>query len=105
VAYAGELVELGQAQALLRAPHHPYTQGLVRCVPDLSQIGVLRGGIQGTPPMPGNWPVGCRFQPRCPAAMDGCERAQTFVDGGQGESFRCWRAAGAGVLAFAEKAA
>ena len=105
VAYAGELVELGQAQALLRSPHHPYTQGLVRCVPDLSQIGVLRGGIQGTPPMPGNWPVGCRFQPRCPAAADGCERAQTFLDGGQGKAFRCWRAAGAGVHAFVEKAA
>jgi oligopeptide/dipeptide ABC transporter ATP-binding protein len=92
VAYAGELVEVGAAQTLLRQPLHPYTQGLVRCVPDLSQIGVLRGGIPGTPPLPGNWPAGCRFQPRCPAAGEGCERAQAIITSTQGHALRCWRA-------------
>ena len=93
VAYAGELVEVGLAQTLLRQPLHPYTQGLVRCVPDLSQIGVLRGGIPGTPPMPGNWPAGCRFQPRCPVAADGCERAQLISPLTGDHALRCWRAA------------
>ena len=100
VAYAGELVETGQAQALLRQPLHPYTRGLVRCVPDLTQIGVVRGGIPGTPPMPGNWPAGCRFQPRCPAATHGCEIPQTVSLSSAQHAIRCWRAttaAGAGT--------
>ncbi len=106
VAYAGELVELGLADTLLRSPLHPYTQGLVRCVPDLSQIGILRGGIPGTPPMPGNWPAGCRFQPRCPAAADSCERAQLLSPLTKDHALRCWRAAeGAKLGAFAEKVA
>jgi oligopeptide/dipeptide ABC transporter ATP-binding protein len=105
VAYAGELVEVGTADALLQSPLHPYTQGLVRCVPDLTQIGVLRGGIPGTPPMPGNWPVGCRFQPRCPAATEGCEQPQTASAMGDERSVRCWRAAsGNGVAIFGESA-
>jgi oligopeptide/dipeptide ABC transporter ATP-binding protein len=106
VAYAGELVEVGQAQTLLRQPLHPYTQGLVRCVPDLTQIGVLRGGIPGTPPMPGNWPAGCRFQPRCPAAAEGCERTQAFSTITRDHALRCWRAVdGAKLGAFAETVA
>ena len=91
VAYAGELVEVGTADALLQSPLHPYTRGLVRCVPDLTQIGVLRGGIPGTPPMPGNWPAGCRFQPRCSLAADGCERAQVTQTASD-RAVRCWRA-------------
>lgn len=91
VAYAGELVESGAARTLLHAPLHPYTQGLVRCVPDLAQIGVLRGGIAGAPPLPGQWPAGCRFQPRCPQAADGCERAQTYREVVDGRALRCWR--------------
>ena len=105
VAYAGELVEVGTADALLQAPLHPYTQGLVRCVPDLTQIGVLRGGIPGTPPMPGNWPAGCRFQPRCTIAADGCERLQSIASTTD-RAVRCWRAgsdAGSEAAAVAER--
>ena len=93
VAYAGELVEIGEARALMQKPLHPYTRGLVRCVPDLTQIGVVRGGIPGTPPMPGNWPVGCRFQPRCTAAANGCEMAQAVALTPEQHAIRCWRAA------------
>jgi oligopeptide/dipeptide ABC transporter ATP-binding protein len=89
VAYAGELVETGEAKRLLHAPRHPYTQGLVRCVPDLAQIGVLRGGIPGAPPLPGQWPRGCRFRPRCSVAVEACDQPQPFtaLDGAHG--LRC----------------
>jgi oligopeptide/dipeptide ABC transporter ATP-binding protein len=91
VAYAGELVEIGEAHRLLHAPRHPYTRGLVRCVPDLAQIGVLRGGIPGAPPLPGQWPAGCRFQPRCPAAGEGCEQPQPMLEHGGSHALRCLR--------------
>lgn len=91
VAYAGELVEIGEAHRLLHAPRHPYTRGLVRCVPDLAQIGVLRGGIPGAPPLPGHWPAGCRFQPRCPAAVEGCARRQQMLEHGDSHALRCLR--------------
>ncbi len=92
VAYAGELVEVGHTDALLQTPLHPYTRGLVRCVPDLTQIGVLRGGIPGTPPMPGHWPGGCRFQQRCPLAGNGCDDAQVTSSLAD-RTVRCWKSA------------
>jgi oligopeptide/dipeptide ABC transporter ATP-binding protein len=95
VAYAGQIMELGAADALLLAPAHPYTQGLVRCVPDLRDVGVTRRGIPGSPPVPGRWPEGCRFQSRCDFAEAACASVQTLSPLGAGRFVRCWRAAGA----------
>ena len=93
VAYAGQLVEVDTTRDILLAPRHPYTQGLVRCVPDLSHIGVLRRGIPGSPPLAGLWPGGCRFRPRCPAVAPSCEEPQHLVAAGRnGHEVRCWRA-------------
>ena len=90
VAYAGQLVEVDNARDILSAPRHPYTRGLVRCVPDLAHIGVLRRGIPGGPPLAGTWPDGCRFRPRCTAAIPGCEHPQHLT--ATGHAVRCWRA-------------
>ena len=92
VAYAGEIVETGQTSILVQAPMHPYMQGLVKCVADFEDIGQLRGGIPGTPPMPGDWPTGCRFQARCDFATAGCEQRQELRDIAPGHQVRCWRA-------------
>ena len=92
VAYAGEIVETGDTATLLRAPMHPYMQGLVKCVADFDNIGALRGGIPGTPPLPGAWPDGCRFQARCEFATAGCERRQALRAIAPGHQVRCWRA-------------
>ena len=92
VAYAGQIVEIGATQTLLRAPRHPYTQGLVRCVPKLHEVGVLQRGIPGNPPAAGRWPTGCRFAPRCPQAGDGCDEAQVLRDEPPDGAVRCWRA-------------
>jgi oligopeptide/dipeptide ABC transporter ATP-binding protein len=70
VMYAGQLVETGGMQEVLRRPRHPYTQALLASVP--------RGGreeldaIVGMPPDPLAWPSGCRFRPRCPHAWERC---------------------------------
>jgi peptide/nickel transport system ATP-binding protein len=103
VAYAGQLVEMDTAREILLTPRHPYTQGLIRCVPDLDHIGVLRRGIPGSPPLAGTWPQGCRFRPRCPGATLGCEEPQHLTTMGDGHEVRCWRGS-AGAQAAEEAA-
>ncbi len=73
VMYAGQIVELGETETLLRRPLHPYTQLLIRAVPrvnaDSRRERVL---LKGDVPSLVNPPPGCRFHPRCPAVMDIC---------------------------------
>jgi len=73
VMYAGEIVERGEVGAVLGAPRHPYTQGLVAAVPrlDAPKDAPLRD-IPGTVPPPWAWPSGCAFHPRCPQAQPAC---------------------------------
>jgi peptide/nickel transport system ATP-binding protein len=74
VMYAGELVEVAPSSAILTAPQHPYTRALGRSFPPLSGPRVRLEGIAGTPPRLTELPVGCRFAPRCPHAMDICRQ-------------------------------
>jgi len=97
VLYAGEVVETGAADMLLRNPLHPYSQGLLRCAPDLSHIGVVQRGIPGTPPPVGNWPKGCRFRDRCEFAQQRCAEPQELRDFGAGRQVRCCRAGEIGM--------
>jgi oligopeptide/dipeptide ABC transporter ATP-binding protein len=72
VMYAGQIVEEGTALDVLQRPRHPYTQALLRSVPELGRAGRRLESIPGTVPRPGDWPVGCRFAPRCPKARSEC---------------------------------
>jgi peptide/nickel transport system ATP-binding protein len=101
VAYAGQIVESGETETLLRSPMHPYMQGLVKCVADFEEVGTVRGGIPGNPPLPGSWLPGCRFQPRCTFATDGCEKPQPLREIRPGHAVRCWRADSIAVEAVA----
>lgn len=75
VMYAGRIVEEGPVGRLVAAPRHPYTAGLVRCVPrlDLPRHRRLRP-IPGQPAQPEERLPGCRFSPRCPHVMDRCRQ-------------------------------
>jgi oligopeptide/dipeptide ABC transporter ATP-binding protein len=92
VVYAGEIVETGANDVLLRRPLHPYMQGLLRCAAHLDDVGKVRSGIPGVPPSPGAWPQGCRFQARCAFATAGCEQRQQLREVEPGHLVRCWRA-------------
>jgi peptide/nickel transport system ATP-binding protein/oligopeptide transport system ATP-binding protein len=72
VMYAGRVVEQAPVQELFDRPGHPYTQGLLGCVPTLEQDRRRLSAIAGGLPEPGRRPAGCRFAPRCPQAMEVC---------------------------------
>ncbi len=65
VMYAGRIVEHAPVKELFAEPLHPYTQGLMRCTPQLSMERGRLESIPGTVPAPTHLPSGCRFHPRC----------------------------------------
>ena len=71
VMYAGKIVEAGPVSVLFREPAHPYTRGLLGCLPRADGAGRL-DAIPGTMPGLRAIPRGCRFHPRCPIAEERC---------------------------------
>lgn len=74
VMYAGEMVERASTEAVFLHPIHPYTQGLLRCVPKLglSKESSYLYPIRGRVPSPADLPPGCIYEPRCDYARDKC---------------------------------
>ncbi len=91
VMYAGQVIESADVRTLLRHPKHPYTQGLIRSVPQHSRGGKRLYAIAGNVPSPGEWPAGCRFAPRCSEAMPIChQRRPELLNMPDGSACRCW---------------
>jgi peptide/nickel transport system ATP-binding protein len=78
VMYAGELVESGSVADVFLRPLHPYTEGLLRCVPKLgtSKESSYLSAIPGRVPSPDRLPPGCIFEPRCPMARGTCRQSR-----------------------------
>ncbi|MCU1503486.1 MAG: methionine transporter ATP-binding protein [Ilumatobacteraceae bacterium] len=72
VMYAGKLVEHGTVPSVFAEPGHPYTRGLLACLPRLDRRGEMQAAIPGIPPSPLSLPPGCPFAPRCPDAVTAC---------------------------------
>jgi peptide/nickel transport system ATP-binding protein len=93
VLYAGELLEEGPAQQVFEEPRHPYTVGLLRCIPRRGQrkdAGRL-DTIPGFLPSPGHTLPGCVFAPRCPIAEQRCREAPPpAFPVGPARSSRCY---------------
>ena len=86
VMYLGEIVELGEKEALCRAPRHPYTQALFAAAPGHGRVTPLKGEI----PNAADLPSGCVFRPRCARAFDRCAReAPALRSLGGGAFVRC----------------
>ncbi|MHB1416784.1 MAG: ABC transporter ATP-binding protein, partial [Chloroflexota bacterium] len=78
VLYAGELMEEAAVGSLFHQPLHPYTLGLLSCVPRITanKNEVSLNTIPGYIPRPNELPSGCIFAPRCPLAEDECRIAR-----------------------------
>jgi peptide/nickel transport system ATP-binding protein len=94
VMYSGQLVELGRTDQVLDEPRHPYTAALLTAVPRPDPATRARFDIpRAAPPNGSGPPRGCRFERRCPFAVDRCRvepPALEEVDGGR--RVRCHRA-------------
>ena len=62
----------GPAKDVISWPAHPYTQALIRALPKLGAAGEPLAAIPGNVPLPGRFPAGCRFHPRCAVAKTEC---------------------------------
>jgi peptide/nickel transport system ATP-binding protein len=90
VMYAGQIVELAPARALLKMPLHPYTRALMNAVPALGQERDRLEAIAGQVPQPGAFPAGCRFHPRCTKAQPDCRvNAPRLLELSPGHWVRC----------------
>ena len=91
VMYAGKMVEQSQVEPLFDDPAHPYTEALLKSVPDLDLDVDLLPSIEGQPPSLDNLPPGCAFAPRCPYVFDKCSEfpPQFVIDAGH--TALCWR--------------
>ena len=93
VMYAGELVERGSITDIFKNPSHPYTMGLLACVPRLgeSKVESILHPIRGSVPPPTDRPKdACIFAPRCDYATEGCLEARPGMKAlVPGHSARC----------------
>jgi oligopeptide/dipeptide ABC transporter ATP-binding protein len=89
VMYAGDVVERGRSEDVVRAPAHPYARGLIDAVPAHDDGRTRLTPILGTVPPVGQWPEGCRFAPRCNRAHEKCRTRPQLGHVGKTD-VRCW---------------
>ncbi|WP_042356767.1 ABC transporter ATP-binding protein [Bacillus rubiinfantis] len=92
VMYAGQVVEQGDVRTILKNPQHPYTQGLLKSVPDLREKKERLYSIPGTVPTPGSVTQGCRFAARCSEAFTTCleQSPDLYTMEKDGHEVRCF---------------
>jgi len=92
VMYAGKLVEVGEATDVFYTPLHPYTEGLLRSIPNISLEQHELETMPGSPPDLITPPPGCRFHPRCPYAMPICSQEEPATRAPKdGHLVSCWK--------------
>ncbi len=89
VMYAGRIVEEAPVADLFQRPRHPYTEGLLRAVPDPTAPGRLMS-IPGAVPSPIERTSGCRFAPRCPHVWQRCHATEPPLAADGPTAVRCW---------------
>ena len=91
VLYLGRLMEVGPADVVFRAPHHPYTEALLSAAPPLDEQGDRRIRLEGDIPSAARPPSGCVFHTRCPRKVGAiCEQEQpALVEAEPGHLLRC----------------
>ena len=92
VMYCGRLLEKAASGNLFSNPRHPYTAGLLACIPTISDTRPAQiGAIPGQVPSSSDLPDGCHFAPRCARAVTSCTESIPVFDKGTGEGVACFR--------------
>jgi peptide/nickel transport system ATP-binding protein len=93
VMYAGRVVESASVADLMAKQRHPYSRGLMECVPRPGSTPHRRQfAIEGIQSRLSRVATGCRFAERCPMKVDRCVSEEpSLVPVGLGRSARCWR--------------
>lgn len=89
VMYAGQLVESGAAADIFRRPRHPYTQALLRSLPEFSRGHKRLESLPGVVPGQYDRPEGCLLSPRCPYATERCRIEEPSLSGPVGSQVKC----------------
>src|SRR5262249_52566692 len=89
VMYAGQIVELSDAQRFFREPLHPYSKKVMASVPGLGEKKKL-DFTRGDPPSLRTPPRGCRFAPRSPSLFDRCDQEPPLIASKDGRRVKCW---------------
>jgi len=89
VMYAGQVVETGEAAEIFRAPRHPYTQALLRSLPEFAADKARLQSLPGVVPGKYDRPNGCLLNPRCPYANDLCRKEEPALRGNPGRQSKC----------------
>ena len=90
VMYAGQAVEIGSVPQLFDAPTHPYTEALLKAIPEHSQGQRRLATLPGIVPGRYDRPVGCLLSPRCPYAQAHCHEQRPRLDAHDRGAVRCF---------------
>ena len=90
VMYAGRIAEIGPVRDVVRAPHHPYTKGLMGSIPTLASDADRLVQIPGIMPRLTAIPQGCTFHPRCPSAFARCNVERPELVAVERSGVACW---------------
>ncbi|MCH7472387.1 ABC transporter ATP-binding protein, partial [bacterium] len=90
VMYAGRIVEIAPVDEFFKKPRHPYSQGLLASLPSVTGGDESLSCIPGSPPLPAEFPSGCRFHPRCPLATEQCKVEYPPFFGEGEHRAACW---------------
>ena len=91
VMYTGRIFEEAPSQKIFKMPKHPYTEGLIDSIPQISDVREALSTIEGTVPNPTERLTGCSFWPRCTKAMEICKKEDPSVRIiEEGRRVRCW---------------
>ena len=90
VMYGGKIVEEGLVQEVLFSPLHPYTKGLINCIPKLKSMVETLPSIPGDVPRGTELPPGCTFHPRCPVKKEICAQKVPDLFTVENHKVRCF---------------
>ena len=92
VMYAGKVVEQASVRDLFNRPAHPYTEALLKSVPNVDEEVEFLYSIEGQPPAMDQLPIGCTFASRCPQAFDRCfEEYPVAIHLADRHTVNCWK--------------